>query len=473
REKRMMMKQKMTRKGLILGLIFSMTMGGLSALARGESPEVPETPEAVGFAGPEIVSLTLDNGIPLIVQQSETSSVRSLKLFFEGHAQYTVPSKEGIEKMTLTLMSHGSENYSWEEVQTLLHEKSSSVGASADYFDYSGFSLTTLDKYYEEIYDLFSDELLNPSWDEEEFDKVKNSLLMARTQKEADPYSLASQVLSDSFFGDHAYQADIDGNLESLESITLDDLKAYYEMALTADRMFFVAVGDFDVQALREELNKDFGSLSFTGESFTPVSALESVEEGLLTEHFASSPDLAYVRGNWSLPEMSEADEAALDLALSLLDDILFQVVRTENSACYSVWANLYDFQAKYACFGVFKTQVPYDVDEMILQAVDILASGLAMSTSPGGDDPYVPIAESLDFYKAQFVTKYYSGQQTSASIAEQIGKSYLYDGDPAAYRLQSTLWENVTAEDIVRVVEEYIEDQPILWIVLGGDEVL
>jgi zinc protease len=457
-------------KRLIVGLLLSLMTLSLSALAEGEQPESVSSSRAMG---PEIVSLNLDNGIPLFVMKSDTSSVRSLKLFFKGHSQYELSGKEGIEKMTLSLLTHGSQNYSWEEVQTLLREKSSSVGASASQFDYSSFNLTTLDKYYEEIYALYVDELLRPSWDEDEFDKVKNSLLMARTQKEADPYSLASQVLSDSFFGDHPYQSDIDGNLESLEGITLEEVEAYYETLLSGDRLFFVAVGDFDTDSLQAELNRDFGALSTGETSFIPVAPLASIEPGLLKERFDDSPGLAYMRGNWVLPEMSLQDEAALDLALSLLDDILFQVVRTENSACYSVWANLYDFQAKYACFGIFKTQVPYDVDSLVMDSVDILASGRCMSTAPKEDDPYVAIGESLDFYKAQFVTNYYSGQQTNSSIAEQIGQSWLYDSDPIAYRGQSALWDEVTPEDIVSVVDRYIKDQPIMWIVLGGEDVI
>ncbi len=458
----------LTRKAALAVLLLALVSGAAYSLASGE------TGQGSSDRGPEIVSLTLDNGIPLFVQKSETSSVRALKLYLKGQAQYGIEGKEGIEKLTLSLLAHGSENYSWEEVQTILHEKSSAVGAFADYFDYSGFSLMTLDKYYDEIYDLFKDELLNPSWDEDEFGKVKNSLLMARTQKEADPYSLASQVLSDSFFGDHPYQTDIDGTLEDLEGMTLDDVKDYYATSLSAKRIFFVAVGDFDPAALREQLNGDFGGLPMTGEDFVPAGPLAPLAETtVMTEPFADSPGLAYVRGNWVLPEMSARDKAALELGLSLLDDILFQVVRTENSACYSVWANLYDFQAKYACFGVYKTQVPYEVDEMIMEGVDILASGRCMSTSPSGDDPYVPIEDALEFYKAQFVTNYYTNQQTNASVADQIGKSYLYDGDPAAYRSESDLWEKVTTEDIVDAINAYVVDQPIMWMVLGGEDVI
>ncbi|MBN2625460.1 MAG: insulinase family protein [Spirochaetales bacterium] len=475
----MNVKRIFTRKGMMIWLILGLALKNIFSLATGEIPSAE-----IG-SGPEILTLTLDNGIPLLVQESDTSSVRALKLFLKGQAQYGEPGKDGIEKMTLSLLAHGSENYSWEEVQTILHEKSSAVGAFAEYFDYSGFSLMTLDKYYGEIYDLFRDEILNPSWDADEFGKVKNGLLMARTQKEADPYSLASQILSDEFFGSHAYQTDIDGSLETLDTITLEDVKAYYRSSLTADRVFFVAVGNFDAARLREELNRDFGSLPLSGKGYTPVPALIPLKESrLIKEVFDDSPGLAYVRGNWVLPEMSREDKAALDLALSLLDDILFQVVRTENSACYSVWANLYDFQAKYACFGVYKTQVPFEVEDMIKDAVDILASGRCVYTSPGGADshvaasfegadPYVPIDRALDFYKSQFVTEFYTDQQTNASIAEQIGKSYLYEGDPAAFRSESDYWNRVTAGDIVRAVNLYVKDQPVMWIALGGGDVI
>jgi zinc protease len=454
----------------VAAVLFLLGGAGLFGLAQPES----QAAESGMTGGGEVITAYLDNGIPIFIQKNSNSRVMSLKLFFKGQAQFTPAGKEGIEKLTLNLLAHGSQNYSWDQVQTLLYQKSSSVGAFADYFDYSGFSMNTLDKYYSDIYALFADEILRPSWSPEEFEKVKNSLLMARTQKESDPYSLASQVLSDTFFGSHPYQADIDGTIESLKGITLGEVKEYYSRSLIPDRAFFVAVGDFDIPTLLEELNRDFGSLERRGFDFDPVDVLPPLDKsGLLKEVFHDSPGLAYVRGNFVLPELSQEEKAAFDLGLALLDDILFQVVRTENSACYSVWANLYDFQAKYGCFGVFKTQVPYEVDELIMDAVDILASGRCMSTAPSGDDPYVPIEEALDFYKAQFLTEYYIDQQTGSSIANQIGLSYLYEGNPAAYQNASEYWNEVTARDIVEVINRYLVDVPILWIVLGGEDIL
>lgn len=465
------MKSILMRKGnwlLIVMLLFVMGTGGnIAALATGEETLSPGEDN-------RIITAHLENGIPLFIQKSDVSRVMTLKVFLKGHAQYTPEGKEGIEKLTLNLLARGSQNYTWEQVQSLLYQSSSSVGPFADYFDYSGFAMNTLDKYYDQVYRLFVDELLRPSWDAGEFRKVKNSLLMARTQKEADPYSLASQVLSDNFFGDHPYQADIDGNLESLRGLTLEDAKAYYADSLTTDRLFFVAVGDYDIEDLLGRLNRDFGSLPMAEQTFEPVLGLDGLDKStLMTERFDDSPGLAYVRGNFVLPQMDSREKAALNLALALLDDILFQVVRTENSACYSVWANLYDFQSPYGCFGVFKTQVPFDVDEMIWEAVDILASGRCLSITPVGGDPYVPIEEALDFYKAQFVTEYYTDQQTGSSIADLMGLSYLYEGDPRAYLSASDEWDGVTPAEIVNAVERYLVDQPVMWIVLGGEDVI
>ena len=119
------------------------------------------------------------------------------------------------------------------------------------------------------------------------------------------------------------------------------------------------------------------------------------------------------------------------------------------------------------------KTQVPYEVDEMIMNAVDILASGRCMSMTPSEEDPYISIEEALGFYKAQFVTEYYADQQTGSSIADQIGLSFLYEGDPSSYQYSSDYWNKVTADDIIDVINRFLVDQPIMWIVLGGEDVI
>jgi zinc protease len=421
----------------------------------------------------DVITLTLDNGIPLFVLENPNSPVCSLRLFIKGQAQYGEEGKEGLEKLTLSLMTRGSEKYTRKQSLRLQQLTSSSVSSFASSYDLSRFSLKTLSKYYRRTYPLFRDELLHPAWDEEEFDKVKTGLLSSCTKRENDPDFLAGQIVSDNFFGDHPYQLLTSGNRDSLESITLEDVKSYYNTLLEGNRLYFVGVGDFDASKLQKELNRDFGSISFSEEKHPPILPLEPVEEQILSQVFSDSPGLAYVRGTWALPAMSHKDKAALKLGVNILKDILFQILRTENSACYSVKARIYDFQASYGLFQVYKTPVPYNVEDMIKEGVRILASGRCLSAVPEGEELYVPLGEALEFYQARFVTNYYSDQVTNASVALAIGNSFFYRNDPTAYREEAELWLSLSEEDIVGAVNKYILNQPVLWGIVGGEDVV
>ncbi len=85
----------------------------------------------------------------------------------------------------------------------------------------------------------------------------------------------------------------------------------------------------------------------------------------------------------------------------------------------------------------------------------------------------FVPIAEALPFYKLQFITRFYSGQQTNISVASQIASSIVYQGDYRDYLLMLDRIAAVSADDVLRAARATLKDNPTLWIALGDTHVL
>jgi predicted Zn-dependent peptidase len=85
----------------------------------------------------------------------------------------------------------------------------------------------------------------------------------------------------------------------------------------------------------------------------------------------------------------------------------------------------------------------------------------------------FVPIAEALPYYKRQFVTSFYEGQQTNLQVADEIASSVVYRGDYRAWLLFLDRVNAVTPADIVRVARQYLSNNPMLWIVVGSKELL
>jgi hypothetical protein len=131
----------------------------------------------------------------------------------------------------------------------------------------------------------------------------------------------------------------------------------------------------------------------------------------------------------------------------------------------------------------VYKTTVPATVKKLVDQSIAVLDSGKSMggnvSASAAGKSgigsapeaaasSFVPIADALPFYKAQYVSQFFSGQETNTSVASQIASSVIYHGDYRDYLLMLDRIQAVTAEDVVRITKKYLVGNPTTWIVLG-----
>jgi zinc protease len=440
-----------------------------------------------------ISSYTLDNGIPLVIKKNPNNRVYSLLIGIKGNVMYTPPGKAGIEGVTLQVLAKGSRKYDYQTLQDILFQKSSSINAFYNSFDYTAFSLFTLDKYFDELFPIYMDCFLHPAFDREQFGFVLNDMRIALQQEMSDPYSRLVMKLHDRFFTGHPYREYFGGTEESLNNITLDDVKKYYADRLTPDRMYVVAVGDFDPQSLYDRLNAALGRLPRpAAPAAAPgVPAFASLKQSeLYLEPFTESQGLAYVRADFPVPGRSHPDYPALVLASSMLNDLLFEIVRIQHGAAYGMWSYVFGFQRNYASIVIFKTTVPQDVkkyiDESLAHMVKGECMGAKVSASAAGkggigqaQNPelrrgeFVPIADAIDFYKSQFITAYYGTQETNYSIASQILSSLIYTGDPSDYLYFVDKINAVRPEDIVRVINKYFVDQPKMWMVLGSDDLL
>lgn len=432
---------------------------------------------------------TLDNGMPVIMKRSTNNRILSLKAVLQGHVSFTPVQKAGLEAVMLTMLTRGSVHYTYADMQKALFEKSSKIVPSYSSFDMTSLDLVTIDTYFDDLFPIFADAFLHPAWNAEEFPRVINDFKLQKQQAENDPYALAVQLLRESFFAGHPYDAYWQGEGYSLEGISLDDVKKYYADTVTSGRMFLIAVGNFDTEKLLPKLNATFGAMPRAGYTRPPVPSFQgNVKPDLIVETFAQSEGLAYVRGNFAAPTTDSPDYPATLVSFSLLNDILFEIVRTRNGACYSIGASMHGFSAPYGDITVYKTAVPGKVKPLIDQSIAVLASGRSMggnvnasaagksgigTAEQAGAAAFVPIADALPFYKAQALTEFYSGQQTNASVAAQIASSIIYHGDYRDYLLMIDRIQAVTADDVVRVTKKYLINNPTLWIVLGDPAVL
>jgi predicted Zn-dependent peptidase len=115
-----------------------------------------------------------------------------------------------------------------------------------------------LSKYSEEIISLMADVALNPSFPQEEFDKLKKQSLTGIESAKDDPNSLSSRLSNSSLYSlDHPY-----GELEteaSINNITIEDCKSFYNENWSPNQAYIVVVGDIKAKKAKKLIKKYFG----------------------------------------------------------------------------------------------------------------------------------------------------------------------------------------------------------------------
>ncbi|HOX92680.1 MAG TPA: pitrilysin family protein, partial [Spirochaetales bacterium] len=354
---------------------------------------------------PTLESRTLSNGVVVIVKKNPANRVFSLKVAYKGGVAMTTPEQAGIEAMTLALMARGSERYSYMDIQRIQYEKSSSVGYTSQGYDWSSFDLATIDKYWDDMFEVFADCLLKPAFLSSQFNLVQNDFKVSIQKSNSDPYNVAVAKLHEKMFAGHPYQADYAGSVATVSSMTLEQVKAYYDKCLQADRMAIIAVGNFDTDKLVAKLEATIGKMPRTGVVVPKIERYQPKAE-LYLERFDKSKGIAYVRGDYPLADVTSPDFATLQLGFSILNELLFSVVRTDHGACYSTWSNAHGFLNPYGSLVVYKTDKPEAVKGWVDECIALLASGKTLNLK-GGGQKYAPIADSIEAYKAKYVNAF------------------------------------------------------------------
>ncbi len=138
--------------------------------------------------------------------------------------------KEGLAAMTLSLLAEGgTKDLTFKQIQEKFFPMAAYMGLSVDK-EMSVFSGTihkdNLDKYYA----LFRDMLLNPGFREEDFNRLKTDQLnfLEKTLVNDLDEELGKEVLNLALYEGHPYGHTEYGTVESVQKLTLDDVKAFY-----------------------------------------------------------------------------------------------------------------------------------------------------------------------------------------------------------------------------------------------------
>ncbi|MHB0897332.1 MAG: M16 family metallopeptidase [Spirochaetales bacterium] len=465
------MKSHNANRAFSIALIVLALLAGLAeASAQQEPPFVRDTL-------PSFATYTLKNGIPLYVKRSGANRVRNLSLVLRGGSLVTPPAEAGWPKLAFSTMARASANYPYEAVTALLDATSSSISATSQ-FEYSTLSLNVLDKYFDQLLPIWSDMIVSPGFARPDFDQARSEVQLAIQAKDQNPWSVTNRLTNEKYFEGHPYSTNPDGTETSIAGTSVEGMKTWYAANVSADRIFVVAVGDFDAQALGAALEPTLGRLPNL--RLAPVPKAPPFGRGspgrLFTEGQDQSKGIAYLRGDFAAPAPGAPDYMAASLAAKLFSDLLFSVVRDTYGAVYTPSAGIRAFSANYGSISIYKTSATDKIKVYIDEAAAIFATGRCVSVDPsrpGEEAKYMKIADALETYKRIFINEYFDAVRTNAAIAGLMIGSVIEAGDPSDWVRDIVRIAAVKPEEVLTAFSTYILGGSFTWVAVGDPALL
>lgn len=198
------------------------------------------------YAIPDIQTWQTANGAKVLYVPSKGLPMMDIRVVFDaGSARDNGIS--GVAALTNGLLAEGAGGKTAQE----LAESFESVGAQFENDSLRDMSIVgvrtlTDEEYMEPAVATLTTLLTQPDFSQSEFERELARMKVAVEARKQSPSSIAEEAFYRAIYGDHPYAEPSGGTEESLERLSLDDIKAFYQQYYVAANAVIIIVGELE-----------------------------------------------------------------------------------------------------------------------------------------------------------------------------------------------------------------------------------
>ena len=292
-----------------------------------------------------------DNGQMVLVPVADDPTI-SFRIFFNVGSQNDPPGKEGLAALTASVVTEGSTvKHSYEEILELLYPMAAGIGDQVDK-EITVFTGRTHADNLEKYYALFKEVILEPAFKQEDFERVKTDYLnyIKTSLRFSQDEELGKEALYEFVFDGTPYQHNEEGYVQSLESITLDDVKEFYRGNYTMANMVIGLGGGYE-SGFANRVKADFETAIPAGEKSEPSVPAPGKIDGIHVKIIEKNATATAISFGFPIEvTRGSKDFYALAMATSWLGEHrnsfshLYEVIREKRGLNYGDYAYIEHF---------------------------------------------------------------------------------------------------------------------------------
>ena len=384
-----------------------------------------------------------------VIYKPTSNQIVSVRLFIKGGTSNYTKEQEGIENLMLDLITtSGTTKYPKSEYNRLLDKMGSTIGGNSG-LDFGNIALNCVNRNFENSWAIFDEVINAPIFDEAEFKKQREAMVSNIQQEKSDPDAYLTEMAMNDAFANLNYDKNTNGSEESLNKLSLEDLKNHYKKVMNKKQTFLVVVGKIDKAQLIEKVKKLTKSMPEGNYVPAKQTMLTINKSTLNTEERKIATN--YIRGVMNGAAYGTDEQYAMQLAFGILQDRLFDEIRTNRSLSYAP-AAFYQTNIN-PCSNVYVTTTDPD------QAVQVIIDEIKKIKTVGFSE------QEIENQKSSYVTTYYMGLETNAAQSQGLGINEV-KGSYKNFNDFITNINKVPAKEVNAVVKKYLTG--IRWSYLG-----
>jgi zinc protease len=429
-----------------------------SSFDRTIEPPYGETPTP---AIPDVWQAELENGLRIYGIENYELPLVQFEITLKGGLMLEDQEKVGVSSLMADLMTKGTANKTPEELEEAIDLLGAniSVNAGQQSITIRGNSLA---RNYEETLALVEEIMLEPRWDEREFELAKQSTLSQIAQQSANPNSIASNAYNKLLYGeDQILSYNSIGTTNTVESITLDDLKSYYENYFSpavADMHIVGAINKSEVVASLNTISERWKNKSVDIPEFELSEAPESSTVYFYDVPGAKQSVLRF--GYLAMPETDPDFYRATIMNYKLggggFASRFTQELREGKGYTYGIGSGFSgsDLAGPFTISSGVRTNVTYESAALVKEILE--------------EYPKTFTDEDLENTKSYLIKSSARQFETSGSKLNMLSNISSYGWSADYVRDRQETVQNITKEEISELARKYANPDRMIWLVVG-----
>ncbi len=209
---------------------------------------------------PTTRELVLDNGLKVIVRAVQTAPIVSTWIWYRVGSRDEVEGSTGVSHWVEHMLFQGSARFPKGSIMRNVQRYGGYSNAMTSH-DFTAYYETLPSDQAELALEIEADRMTTALFDPEEVERERTVIISEREGAENEPHYVLAEEMAAAAFRVHPYHHQTIGWKADLVSLTREQLYAHYRQYYVPNNAVLVAVGNLDIDAYLELVERHFGDI--------------------------------------------------------------------------------------------------------------------------------------------------------------------------------------------------------------------